>query len=149
MDTKKKIYLQYAAIFIFTMLFGAILFIIKTSDIWRSSLPKYEYSTILPKELLEMMNQNKELIIIDTRIKEYFKKGHIKGAANLPYTSMKTMTKLLKNEMLKDIVIYSEDGERSKKICEILTNLGFSKIKNLHGGIKNWIDSGGEIVLLE
>ncbi|OGV96661.1 MAG: hypothetical protein A3I04_02640 [Nitrospinae bacterium RIFCSPLOWO2_02_FULL_39_110] len=146
MDTKKKIYLQYTAIFILTIVLGGILFIIKTSDIWRSSLPKYEYATILPKELLEMMNQNKELIIIDTRIKEYFKKGHIKGAVNLPYTSMKTMNKVLKNEMLKDIVIYSEDGERAKKICDILTNLGFSRIKNLHGGIKNWIDSGEEIV---
>lgn len=146
MDTKKKIYLQYAAIFILTIVLGGILFILKTVDIWRSSLPKYEYATILPKELLEMMNQNKELIIIDTRIKEYFKKGHIRGAVNLPYTSMKTMNKVLKNEMLKDIVIYSEDGERSKKICDILTNLGFSRIKNLHGGIKNWTDSGEEVV---
>lgn len=146
MDRKKIIYLQYGGIFILTMVFGGILFIIKTADIWRSSLPKYEYATILPKELLEMMNQNKELIIIDTRIKAYFKEGHINSAVNLPYTSMKTMNKVLKNEMSKDIVIYSEDGERSKKICEILTNLGFSKIKNLHGGIKNWTDSGEEVV---
>jgi rhodanese-related sulfurtransferase len=146
MDIKKKIYLQYAAIFILTIVFGGVLFIIKTSDIWRSNLPKYEYTTILPKDLVEMMNNNKELIIIDTRIKEYFKEGHIKGAVNLPYTNMKKMTKVLKNEMSKDIVIYSEDGERSKKVCDILSNLGFSKIKNLHGGIKNWIDSGGEAV---
>jgi len=146
MDRRKKIYIQYAGIFILTIVLGGILFIIKTSDIWRSSLPKYEYTTILPKELLEMMNQNKELIIIDTRIKEFFNKGHIRGAVNLPYTSMKTMNKVLKNEMSKDIVIYSEDGERSKKICDILTNLGFSRIKNLHGGVKNWTESGEEIV---
>ena len=146
MDRRKKIYIQYAGIFILTIVLGGILFIIKTSDIWRSSLPKYEYTTILPKELLEMMNQNKELIIIDRRIKEFFNKGHIRGAVNLPYTSMKTMNKVLKNEMSKDIVIYSEDGERSKKICDILTNLGFSRIKNLHGGVKNWTESGEEIV---
>ena len=146
MDRRKKIYIQYAGIFILTIVLGGILFIIKTSDIWRSSLPKYEYTTILPKELLEMMNQNKELIIIDTRIKEFFNKGHIRGAVNLPYTSMKTMNKVLKNDMSKDIVIYSEDGERSKKICDILTNLGFSRIKNLHGGVKNWTESGEEIV---
>lgn len=146
MDRKKIIYLQYFGIFILTMLFGAILFIIKTSDIWRSSFPKYEYTTILPKDIVEIMSMNKELIIVDTRIKEYFKDGHINGAINLPYTNMKKMTKVLQNEMAKDIVIYSEDGERSKKICEILTNLGYSKIKNLHGGIKNWIDSGGEVI---
>lgn len=146
MDRRKKIYLQYAAIFVLIMVLGSINFIIKTSDVWRGNLTAYEYTTIMPKELVDSMNQNKELIIIDTRIKEYFKEGHIKGALNLSHTNMKTMNKVLRKDMAKDIVIYSEDGEMAKKICNILTNLGYSKIKNLHGGIKNWIDSGGEVI---
>ncbi len=146
MDSRKKIYIQYAAIFVLIMVLGSINFIIKTSDVWRGNLTAYEYTTIMPKELVDSMNQNKELIIIDTRIKEYFKEGHIKGALNLSHTNMKTMNKVLRKDMAKDIVIYSEDGEMAKKICNILTNLGYSKIKNLHGGIKNWIDSGGEVI---
>lgn len=146
MDSRKKIYLQYAAIFVLIMVLGSINFIIKTSDVWRGNLTKYEYTTIMPKELIDLINQNSELIIVDTRIKEYFKEGHIKGALNLSHTNMKTMNKVLKKDMAKDIVIYSEDGKMAKKICNILTNLGYSKIKNLHGGMKNWIDSGGEVV---
>lgn len=146
MDTKKKIYLQYTAIFILIIVLGGITFIIKTSDVWRSNLPGYEYTTISPKELMLLMNQNSELIIVDTIIKEYYKEGHIKGAINLPYTNMKTMEKTLNKDRAKDIVIYSEDGERGKKICAILTSLGYSKIKNLHGGILGWVESGGEIV---
>jgi len=125
---------------------GSINFIIKTSDVWRGNLTKYEYTTLMPKELMDLVNQNLELIIIDTRIKEYFKEGHIKGALNLSHTNMKTMNKVLRKDMSKDIVVYSEDGEMAKKICNILANLGYSKIKNLHGGIKNWIDSGGEVI---
>jgi rhodanese-related sulfurtransferase len=146
MDRRKKIYLQYAAIFVLIMVLGSINFIIKTSDVWRGNLTKYEYANIMPKELMDLMNQNSGLIIIDTRIKEYFKEGHIKGALNLSHTNMKMMNKALRKDMAKDIVVYSEDGEMAKKICNILTNLGYSKIKNLHGGIKNWTDSGGEVV---
>ena len=56
------------------------------------------------------------------------------------------MNKILEKEKSKDIVIYSEDGERSRKICEVLVNLGYSKISNLDSGIKGWSDSGGEVV---
>ncbi|MEK6589279.1 MAG: rhodanese-like domain-containing protein [Nitrospinota bacterium] len=147
MDRKKKIYIQYTVIFILIILLGIINFLIKTSDIWRSSLPAYEYKTISQKELGEMMSSNNELIIVDTRIKEDFEKGHIKGAISLPYTNFKYMEKSLKGKRDKEIIIYSEDGDRSKKIGDILSNLGFSKIRNLDGGINAWINSGGKVVI--
>ncbi len=105
----------------------------------------YTCITISPKELKEMMKQNSELIIVDTRIKEHFNVGHIKSAVNLSYTSLRAMNKVLEKEKSKDIVVYSEDGERSRKICEILVNLGYSKINNLDSGVKGWIESGGKI----
>lgn len=146
MDRKKKIYILYAAIFVSTMVFGAVNYLIKLAEIKRSNVPIYKYAAILPNDLKEMMKQNSELIIVDTRIKEHFNEGHIKGAANLSYTSLKEMNKVLEKEKSKDIVVYSEDGERSRKICEVLVNLGYSKISNLDSGIKGWTDSGGEVV---
>ena len=145
-DRKKKIYIQYAAIFILIMVFGVINFLFKTSDIWRSKEPRYEYETISSKDLLNLMNQNKELIIVDARGTEDFKNGHLKGAVNLPFTSLKNMDRALNKDKGKEIVIYCENGERSKKISDILSNLGFSKIRNLDGGVYAWITSGGEIV---
>ncbi|MFZ3065122.1 MAG: rhodanese-like domain-containing protein [Nitrospirota bacterium] len=146
MDRKKKIYILYAAIFVSTMVFGAANYLLKIAEVKRGKVPVYKYAAILPNDLKEMMKQNSELIIVDTRIKEHFNEGHIKGAVNLSYTSLKSMNKVLQKEKSKDIVIYSEDGERSRKICEILVNLGYSKISNLDSGIKGWIDSGGEVV---
>ena len=146
MDRKKKIYLQYAAIFILIMVFGIINFLFKTSDIWRSKEPKYEYITISSKDLLGLMSQNKELIIVDSRATEDFKNGHLNGAVNLPFLSLQNMTRALNKDKGKEIVIYCENGERSKKISDILSNLGFSKIKNLDGGIAAWTNSGGEVV---
>ena len=49
--------------------------------------------------LREMIKQNSELIIVDTRIKEHFKEGHIKGAVNLSYTSLKSMNKILEKKI--------------------------------------------------
>jgi len=146
MNRKKKIYLQYAVIFALIIVLGIINFIIKTPYIWRSSIPAYEYKTISPEEFREMMNSNSDLIIVDTRIKEDFQKGYIKGAINLPYTNFKNMEKSLKENRDKEIILYSEDGDRSKKICDFLSNLGFSNIMNLNTGINGWVESGGEVV---
>jgi len=33
-----------------------------------------------------------------------------------------------------------------QKISDVLSNLGFSNIKNLDGGINGWIAAGGEVV---
>ncbi len=146
MEKKTKIYLLYAGLFGLIIVVAITNYLIKLAELKRSNVPVYEYSTISSKELQEMMNINKDLIIIDTRIKEHYNEGHIKEAANLPYTSMKAMDKALKNSKSKDIVIYSEDGDRSKKICEILRTLGYSKLKNLDAGIKGWKETGGEVV---
>src|SRR4030067_3746050 len=144
MDRKKKIYILYTAIFVSIMIFGAANILIKRAEIMPSKIPVYKYAAILPNDLKEMMKQNSELIIVDTSVKEHFNEGHIKGAANLPYISLKAMNKVLEKEKSKDIVVYSEDGDRSRKICEVLVNLGYSKISNLDNGIKGWTDSGGE-----
>lgn len=146
MERKKLIYIQYSAIFVLIMVFGITNFLIKTSDVWRNKMPRYEYLTISPKDLMGMMDRNSELIIVDTRLEQYFKSGHIKGAINLPSTSLKMTEKVLRKEREKEIVIYSEDEERSKTTSDILSNIGFSKIRNLDGGIKGWINSGGEVV---
>ena len=146
MDRKKKIYIQYAVIFILIMVFGIINFLFKTSEVWRSKEPRYEYVTISPKNLLNLMSQNKELIIVDASGEEHFKNGHIKGAMNLPYANLQGMEGVLKENKGKEIVIYCENGERSKKISDVLSNIGFSKIRNLDGGLNAWINSGGEVV---
>ncbi|MBI5181961.1 MAG: rhodanese-like domain-containing protein [Nitrospirae bacterium] len=145
MERKTKIYLLFGGFFILTIVFGVTNYLLKMSELRRST-PVYEYKTISSKELMDMMKQNKELIIVDIRVSEYYNEGHIKDTVNLPYTSMKAMNKALKNDLSKDIVLYSEDGERSKKYCEILATLGYSKLKNLEHGIKGWIESGGEVV---
>ena len=146
MERKKKIYLLYAGLFVLIIAIALTNYLFKLAEFKRSNIPVYEYAAISPKELQEMMNKNKELIIVDTRIKDYYDEGHIKGAANLPYTSMKAMDKALKKRKSEDIVLYSEAGDRSKKICEILGMLGYSKLKNLDGGIKGWKESIGEVV---
>ena len=146
MDRKKKIYLQYGAIFIFIMVFGIINFLVKTPEVWRSSMPKYNYATIPPKDLMDLMSRNTEFIIVDARATDDFKNGYIKGATNFPYINLKKMEKALKKDREKIIVIYSEDGKKSKEISDVLSNLGFSNIKNLDGGINGWIAAGGEVV---
>lgn len=146
MERKKLIYIQYAVIFVLIMVFGITNFLIKTSDVWRKSWNSSKYETIPPKELMNLMTQNNELIIVDTRIKENFNQGHIKGAINLPYTNFKKMSKVLKAEKDMEIFIYSDDSEKAITICEFLSNIGFSKIRNIDSGISGWIYSGGEIV---
>lgn len=145
MERKTKIYLIYGGLFVLTIIFGISNYLIKIAELKRSNVPIYQFTMISPQELKELMDKNKELIIIDTRVKEHYDEGHINGATNFSYMSLKAMNKALAKEKTKDIVIYSEDGEKAKLICEILVTLGYSKLRNLKGGIKAWKEAGMEL----
>lgn len=90
-------------------------------------------------ELLQTKQQTEGTILLDAREKEEFKVSHIKNALWVGFNSFsleKTM-KLLPDKNT-EIIIYCSVGVRSEKIGEQLQKAGYSKVKNLYGGIFAW-----------
>ena len=82
--------------------------------------------------------------IIDVRDKDEFKSGHIKGAINIDYYNdefEKLFQEKLKDKN-KEYVLYCRSGMRSLYASPILEELGYTKIKNMKGGIIAWKESG-------
>lgn len=105
-----------------------------------------EITPLTPAEMKEMMDQDKEYILIDVRSQEEFNQGHISGAKSIPVSELEgRLDELSKNEK---IIVYCQSGQRSKTAAEILMKNGFNSIYNL-GGIEDWIKAGYPVVTEE
>lgn len=80
--------------------------------------------------------------VIDVRSTEEFAQGHIAGAINIPLSDAEfaTKAKALMNNM--PILVYSQQGIKSKEATHVLEKIGFQKIYNLDGGYIAWKKTG-------
>ena len=81
-------------------------------------------------------------IILDVKSEGEFKSGHIKGAMNIPVTSLANNLKKLKDKS-KPVITCCASGIRSASAKMILKNNGFTQVYN--GG--SWISLNNKILL--
>ena len=84
-------------------------------------------------------NTDKAYLLLDVRTPDEFNSGHIARAVNI---SVETLQNRL-SEVPRDqtIVVYCHSGNRSTQAAKILTDAGYTDIRNL-GGINAWVDQG-------
>ena len=87
------------------------------------------------EELKKMVRNG--AILLDVRSPQEYNEGHLIEAINLPDYKIKDkyMDKLPNKE--KEIIVYCENGLRSKKVYKRLKKLGYKKVYNLFGGLNN------------
>ena len=99
---------------------------------------KQSYREISPKEAKEIMEKEKNFIILDVRTHAEFSEGHIPNAVCFPNEdiTVKDITSTLpdKNQL---ILVYCRSGRRSKEAAKKLLDLGYTKIVEF-GGIIDW-----------
>ena len=95
------------------------------------------YRQIGMQEAIEMMDSERDYIILDVRTVEEFNERHIPGALNIPNEEIGTeeIPQLPDKEQL--ILVYCRSGNRSKQASEKLVNLGYTNIVEF-GGINDW-----------
>lgn len=89
------------------------------------------YKKIDGKEATRLIK--KGAIILDVRSTIEYEQGHIKGAIQIPYYEVDTLT-YSKNSK---IIVYCRTGSRSKKAADLLLELGYQHIYDL-GSIDNY-----------
>ena len=100
-----------------------------------NKIPQYEQ--ISAEKAKELMDTEKDYVILDARTQEEFDEGHIKGAIMIPeYEVSNRAEKELPN---KDqlILVYCRSGRRSKIAAQALQELGYTNVKEF-GGIIDW-----------
>ena len=98
---------------------------------------------ISPQDLVMLLNHEENIVLIDIRSTEQFKKEHILAATSMPIsTNVKEsgdeLIKKLTQYKHKQIVLADNDGTNSPTLAAKLQANGYAKITLLNGGITAW-----------
>ena len=107
---------------------------------------EFKISRISIDELKELMDNNEDIVILDTQPKKVYQLGHIEGAFSFPW-AMKidpaAANNLPRNKL---IVLYCDCGPGegdSNHVALQLKGLGFTQVKILaHPSIRGWVEKG-------
>lgn len=76
-------------------------------------------------------------ILLDVRSIQEYNEGHLFGAIHLADYEISIKHKYILQNKNADIVVYCQNGGRSKKACKKLKKLGYKNVYNLCGGLDN------------
>jgi len=96
-------------------------------------LVEIEYKKLTPEQAKDMLESDKDIILLDVRTEEEFRETHIPGAVLLP----DTMVAESAPEMLPDkdakILVYCRAGRRSENASRELISMGYTNIYDIGG----------------
>lgn len=99
---------------------------------------------VIDMEQFKDITKKDNVQILDVRRTGEFAAGHIAGADNIALASLdQNLSRIDKN---KEVVIYCQTGVRAAIAYSILKMNGYQNVKSYVGGMKEWTDSGNEIV---
>ncbi|RYU78249.1 rhodanese-like domain-containing protein [Hymenobacter persicinus] len=100
---------------------------------------------IQPAELAALRRQSEAVVLLDTRTPAEYKVSHLRGArfVNFDHYEQATFADLPRDQ---PIVVYCSVGYRSERVGERLRALGFTHVRNLYGGIFEWVNEGHAVV---
>lgn len=93
------------------------------------------YINIDNEKLDEMMNSDKDVLLLDVREIEEFEERNIPKAINIPLNKLLFNLDDIEDYKDKDVIVYCRSGHRSITACNLLTMEGFNKLYNLEKGI--------------
>lgn len=98
------------------------------------------YNEIDPQQASELMQQDKELVVLDVREQDEYDTAHIDGVKLIPLGQLPERV----NELDKDqqILCVCAGGVRSDRACQFLSNQGFGNVTNMSEGMKGWLNRG-------
>ena len=92
--------------------------------------------TITPRELKDRLDKGDHIFILDVREPWEYSMAKIEGAVLIPLGNLpQSLDKLDRND---EIVAHCHHGMRSADAAGFLLQQGFTKVKNLVGGIDAW-----------
>jgi rhodanese-related sulfurtransferase/TusA-related sulfurtransferase len=88
------------------------------------------------EELLQKLGQSP--VVLDVREPMEYAFGHIPGAKSVPLGQLEEAISELRHLANEEVYVVCRTGNRSDVACQILTEKGFSKVKNVVPGMSEW-----------
>ena len=113
-------------------------------------LIKEAHKSVQEIEPSELYNIDKDTLLVDVREPEEFASGYINAhkiltipRGKLEFMAIDKIAKVYGDDI--NIITYCLKGPRGLLAGRQLQKMGFSSVKNLKGGILNWLDEGNTI----
>jgi adenylyltransferase/sulfurtransferase len=97
--------------------------------------------SITTTELRALLGDKFTGLLIDVREPDEHAIARIEGARLIPLQTLPGVSSQLPTD--RDIYIHCKSGMRSAKACQILMARGFTRVKNVAGGIDAWLKEEG------
>ena len=96
--------------------------------------------TINGQELKKQLDAREDLVVLEALPEEYYRSGHIPGAAHLPLENIDLRAALVIDDRHASVVVYcaSESCENSHIAAKRLNELGYSNVSVYAGGKADW-----------
>lgn len=93
-------------------------------------------SVVTTGQLNELLGSGQKVTLLDVRTPEEWQITRLPGAKHIPLDDLpRRMNEL---DTADEMVVYCHHGQRSARAIGFLQKMGFSKLKNLAGGIDAW-----------
>jgi rhodanese-related sulfurtransferase len=98
------------------------------------------FKSISPVEAQKMMQEKKDLMVVDVRSPQELRNGYIEGSILIPFWEIAKGKRTLPKD--KPILLICAVGGRSYGLGQALSRNGWPVIYNLSGGISAWKQAG-------
>jgi len=128
----------------FILIFSAFLLVFLGARIVPAAQPQFPgleqqaslFKTVSPQEAKNLIENRKDLLLIDVRGQDELHEGYIEGSTLMPlWDIIKGVQRPPKN---KPILLICAVGGRSLALGQLMSKNGWDEVYNLKGGISAW-----------
>ena len=102
---------------------------------------------ITPEVASSWIDSDASVQILDVRSREEFESGHIRQSRRIGWLDDAFAERVRKGlDPSKPVFVYCQSGRRSAKAAAELVKLGFKDVRDLAGGVKQWVKSGKPLI---
>lgn len=100
-------------------------------------IPRTPGIAVKPKDLPGWLKEAKKPLILDIRDAEAFRKGHLDGAVNIPFSALHLRYQEIPLD--RTMLVVDEDGSRTFLAASYLARKGLVNAARLAGGMNAWM----------
>jgi len=100
---------------------------------------------IEPAAVQRQLHHGEDVVLLDVREAEEYHRGHLPGALLIPRGVLEGQAPQLLRDPDAEIVVYCGSGNRSALACDVLQQMGYTRVTSLKGGFRAWTQFGGPL----
>lgn len=114
------------------------------TDAQRIAEAKARIREVTVRQVMEMLEKGDAVTLLDVRDLPEVNLGKIPGAVHIARGNLESQVEATIQRGAR-VVAYCASGNRSALAADALTQLGYTDVASMAGGIRGWVEAGGDV----